>query len=417
MSKISDLKLLCSITGLLLLLTSCGQVLPVSSLSQSTDLDQTDQPTGLFQENTGEYAPVHIPFTDFNTLHFQIELFFDPYQQQGEFHINQDLILKLPEAEMPVKTLEVAEKNLIVFTRQLFTSEIKSYFLDFDLGWHEIPLPKENSSYLFRQAFEYHQQVYFILFDMQHTENRMFRLKMVDGKYNLDAQFSNTLPIVALYKQQPHILTVEIDDNIILASGSSMITISETDGVVTLSPLNLEEKYGILELAADDTMVYSLVQNKDYSITDDISQLFRIYDVINQDFISFDFSAEVPFNLRVEDGKPVVSLVKSQKDLADLFVFDIQHLTASGMMSAGINNYEGEVVWSQSYYLQGFIDLLTNSLDDGYNHALDELKTDIRTRLDFEIVLLDQLLSSESGLACRAFTTDRSLAVHAVQSG
>ena len=401
----------------LILATACGGLFPVASPTYPSSLDQSNQPLGLLQENTGRYAPILVPFTDFNTQKNQVQLFFDPYQHKGEFRINQNEVIPLPEAQLPVKTIEIPQDRLVIFTRELITSEINCFLLASDANWQQINLPQEYSSFLFRQAFAFHDQVYFILFDMQHALNRMFRLVEVEGQYVFDRHFSTDLPIVAVYKQQPHILSAIMDDRVILASGASLFSISESDGVVAIDAQNLDDKFSILELAADESSVYLLVKNSQYAITVEVSELFAIYDAVDQNFISFDFADAVPYHLRIEDGNPVVSFVETQQDLAELFELDIQRMTASGLMSAGINNYEGEVVWSQSYYLQGFIDLITSSLDEGYNHALEDLKTDLRTRLDFEIILLDQLLAKGPGLSCRAFTTDRTLAVHAVQSG
>lgn len=124
----------------------------------------------------------------------------------------------------------------------------------------------------------------------------------------------------------------------------------------------------------------------------------------------------VPFNLRIEDRQVRISSARSGEDFAKMLRFDLERLS-NGWLEFGIDNTEGRIPWSQIYYLNGFLDLLLVAASDSNERwkPFSELLTDVRTRLDQEIQLLN-----EHWLAGRyrtkAFSVDRSLQIFAVQS-
>ncbi|MBK7551994.1 MAG: hypothetical protein IPI61_10165 [Syntrophaceae bacterium] len=77
----------------------------------------------------------------------------------------------------------------------------------------------------------------------------------------------------------------------------------------------------------------------------------------------------------------------------------MRNSASSGLMSAGLNNDEGEVVWSQSYYLSGFVDFFDPSLFPEQDLPLLRVRNEIAGRLDLEMRLLDRLLRRSGAFA------------------
>ncbi len=127
----------------------------------------------------------------------------------------------------------------------------------------------------------------------------------------------------------------------------------------------------------------------------------------------------VPWNLRWNPSSNVVEheLARDPRSYSQMLEFDISRSQNSGLLDFGSDNIEGRIPWSQIYYLNGFLDLmyLARRDDKAFDVFLPMLEK-IRTRLEMEVRLLDQLLTNPDALASRAFTKNRIPAVFAVQS-
>ncbi len=121
--------------------------------------------------------------------------------------------------------------------------------------------------------------------------------------------------------------------------------------------------------------------------------------------------------MHVVDGEAIVEIVESQQDIVNLFLFDLQSMPGSGLMSAGVNNYEGEVIWTQSYYLNALIDVLNSNESFLTVAPFNSIKPQLKLRLDFEMALIDKMMLEGPGLLCKTFTVDRAPVLHAVQTG
>ncbi len=103
--------------------------------------------------------------------------------------------------------------------------------------------------------------------------------------------------------------------------------------------------------------------------------------------------------------------------LRKILLDDLHANHASGIMELGINNVEGRVAWSQIYFLNGLMDLLSLALSDETAADLwQPILSLARQRLDLEIHLLDRLMQSEFGFRTKAFTVGREPAIFAVQT-
>lgn len=125
----------------------------------------------------------------------------------------------------------------------------------------------------------------------------------------------------------------------------------------------------------------------------------------------------IPWNLRWESGRLEWSLARTAQERGALFEFDLTRGQNSGLMELGSNNVEGRIAWSQIYYLNGFLDLLRLAEEDARAfEVFGDFVAPLRRRLDVELALLDEVLSSPGYYRSRAFTVKREPALFAVQT-
>ncbi|MBV6450550.1 MAG: hypothetical protein MHPDNHAH_01274 [Anaerolineales bacterium] len=372
--------------------------------------------------------PVLVPFTFFDTADFDIDLEFNVSGLEGNLIVN-DRKFHLPARTLPLKIIQWDPTRLIVFTRELWTNQTQVWALDVDSGaFQPIPLPAALNASMFRQAVLYNGHIVFILFDPIEKTNYFYRLLPTDqdeAPVRFDESFKEEFFIDEIYgyRQQPHILVSEFDGQLYFCSDSVLYVYKYAPGAGETSVLNasfLPNHYRALEVASDEDGIYALYKDIDYSANEpDAKEAspFVLHNLADQTIVRDDFADRIPYRLRVMDGTPQVSYVQTQLDMVDLFLWDMRNMPASGMMSAGVNNFEGEVVWTQSYYLNAFIDVLGGTSDYRTASPLSSIKPQIKRRLDFEMALLDKMLMEGPGLLCKTFTVDRSPVLHAVQTG
>jgi len=132
-----------------------------------------------------------------------------------------------------------------------------------------------------------------------------------------------------------------------------------------------------------------------------------------------DMANGIPWHLEYaeESGRFSVRQAKSQKEILDLFLWDLSHNQQSGMLEFGVNNTEGRIPWSQIYYLNGLMDLLLLvDLHQDAHSIFGSLSDEVVRRIILEIKSLDDLLETDLGFYTKGFTYDRSPALFAVQT-
>lgn len=379
-----------------------------------------------FRTDTNEN--ILVPFTYFNVEDYDIDLEFNVGLLEGDLIVN-NIRIALPARTLPIKIIEWDKQHFIVFTRALWSNQIQVWILDLKLGnFHSISLPDYLNENIFRQGVYYNKHIVFILFDPIAKTNYVYRLLPTNESglpLQFDENFKQEYYINELlgYRQQPKMLTAEYQNRLFIASDSVIYDYSFspiTEYVSRFNSFEIPNHYKLLELSSDNDGVFALYKDISYSFDKPISEQntpFIIYDLINQKFIYEDYQGRVPYNLRVINGQVEIDLVESEQDIIDLFLLDLQNMPASGMMSAGVNNYEGEVIWTQSYYLNAMIDILGANKDYRTVDHFNPIKPEIKRRLDFEMALIDKMILEGPGLLCKTFTVDRTPVLHAVQTG
>ena len=360
----------------------------------------------------------HVPLTFFETPTLRAEFFFHIDRLSGILLVNGKHQVVLPPMTLPVKLVDWKPGQGILISRELWSGRLQCHALnDCKPELEALALPNDLSGLLFRQAIAYINRLVVIAYDSTRNQNVLFDLSFseTEKRFLLDDFGKHVLLLSAElgYEQQPQILTAVQHDTLLIASGPSIYSLhrDQASSRSALLQIFLKQGWRALELYASPRNAGVLFQ------TPEEGDRFCIFDFQTKR-VSQTFHGDlIPFNLTDGPTQLSVKFVRTPADLEALFLLDIKNSASSGLMSTGMNNDEGEVVWSQSYYLNGFVDFFDSSLYHDPEHALIRLKNEIAGRLDLEMRLLDTLLMDGPGLLCRVFSTRREPSRYAVQSG
>jgi len=112
----------------------------------------------------------------------------------------------------------------------------------------------------------------------------------------------------------------------------------------------------------------------------------------------------VPWQVRWTPDGPKFQLARKPAELGAVFLHDLNRMRHGGIMDLGGNNLEGRVAWSQAYYLNGMLTMLSGPL---LKHT-PEAESVLRKRIAIETQLLAQLVVSDwPGLMCQRYSVGR----------
>lgn len=359
-----------------------------------------------------------VPLTFFETPTLRAELFFHTDRMAGILLINGKHQVLLPPRTLPVKLVDWKPGYGILITRELWSGRLLCHAIhDGKTEMETLALPDDLAALLFRQAVVYRNRLVVIVYDSTRNQNYIFDLSLSEREKRFLVTDSGKQVLLLWaelgYEQQPHILAAVQNDALFIVGGPTIYRLhrDRESGRSVLSQVFSKKGWRALELYVSPHNAGVLFQ------TPEEGNRFCIFDLHAKQVVRSFRGDQIPFNLTDGQGQLSVSFVKTPVDLEDLFLLDMKSNASSGLMSAGMNNDEGEVVWSQSYYLNGFVDFFDPVLSGRPDHALTRLRDDIARRLDFELILLDQLLLDGPGLLCKVFSTNREPSRYAVQSG
>jgi hypothetical protein len=359
-----------------------------------------------------------VPLTFYETPTFKAELFFHADRLTGILRVNGNYNVMLPPRTLPLKLLDWRPGLGILISRELWSGRLQCHAIhNGKTVLDAIALPDDLGGLLFRQAITYKTRFVVIAYDSIHNQNILFDLSFSEPEKRFLLRNSGRQVLLLSaelgYEQQPHILAGIQHDTLFLAGGPSIYSLhpDPVSGVLVLSRLFFSKDWRALELHVSASNAGVLCQ------TPEEDKRFCILDLHTKKVVRAFHGELIPFHLVDDSGQWSVRFVQTPADLEALFLLDMKNSASSGLMSAGLNNYEGEVVWSQSYYLNGFTDFLDSSLYPFPDHALLRLRSDVARRLDFEMALLDKLSMEGPGILCKVFSTNREPSRFAVQSG
>ena len=112
----------------------------------------------------------------------------------------------------------------------------------------------------------------------------------------------------------------------------------------------------------------------------------------------------VPWQVQWTPDGPKFRLARKPAELAAVFLHDLNRMRHGGIMDLGGNNLEGRVAWSQAYYLNGILTMLSGPL---LKH-IPEAEPVLRKRIAIETQLLARLVVSDwPGLMCQRYSVGR----------
>jgi len=406
-----------------LLLTSCDDQRSLSSESRSA-MAQTDTATGCFslvdlQISEGAVSrsstEMRVALADFDTPDHRVEAFFSLPSLKARLLVNEAISVNLGHAAVPLKSLSLSPTLLAVVLRDIPSNRLNVLLVDTEMRTNRLtPLDaQEQEPFDFRNAVVAGSDVCFALFDNVEKKN-FVQWYGVNGETLSALSDRMVLPSVeypagANYEVTPDVIMVPVGTEVYILSQRAAVRVSRAT-MQQISPPSDCARF--IEAAASSEGLIVL-----YETVAPTSCLYQLYNINAKRSLPYDCNLGIPYNLRVEDDQLCFSQLSSSSDLADLFRFDITRSKGAGALYFGTNNYEGSIPWSQVYYLNGLLDLLSLAAVDGaFRVALEPVLSEVRQRLELEILVLDSILQRDPGMACRTFTLDRVETLFAVQT-
>ena len=181
--------------------------------------------------------------------------------------------------------------------------------------------------------------------------------------------------------------------------------------------------YELVELRFADTDAYALVRRtdevatgiSDYNKPSYAVVILRVSNTEENTNFRIVESNCLPFRLRWSDGTPNWSCAKTDDEIVELLMTDLQRIPHNGIGDIGLNNSEGRIAWGLTYQLNALLQLtgsnvsrLTAAAD--WTHAKEKLSgaLDLVARQDS---------ATEQGHSARRYSQDRSPQLFALHIG
>ena len=373
----------------LLLLLAC-------ILSAWVQAGQLGSPLALPVEN-------QVPFSSFDTEHHQIELAFNVQSLTSSLKIDGSTVVQLPQETLPLRALELGTSIFIVLRRIHFDT-LSFALWDTTNGLRHIKLAPPHSDWMFRGATSFQDKVALALLD-------------TSSKSNLVILADPSSPGLLLPQTVTVLPNTDIDSKVLIAANSDAIyvtidrnafSIKAENGGLVLKRLSAFTARKWVELVTVSNDVIAL--GVDPRFTSDVQNqqpaIFSLVDFTSGELIQ---GPAFPFNLHVSAGEFKTDALKTADDLFRVFTNDLLHGENSGLLYLGSGQSEGRPAWAQTYYLQGWIDILRDWPNSNRNFSfLDRIKPQLKARLDMEMALLDRLLDDDRpGLYSKRYTLNR----------
>ena len=114
---------------------------------------------------------------------------------------------------------------------------------------------------------------------------------------------------------------------------------------------------------------------------------------------------DIPYRLRIENGKPGWDAARNAGDIAEILAFDLPRAGLNGVANFGENNLEGRLAWSQAYYLNGLLSMIEEAGDLGLS---EEFLAKLRNRFALECGELSLLTEQPyPGFMVKRYSLDR----------
>jgi hypothetical protein len=273
--------------------------------------------------------------------------------------------LELPARYLPIQVVKDASQTTVIFAKRLFGGETYTFLYQAGSLSKPFSFPRSTKQNIVFKAFALNEYIYYISYNVISLRHFLQRLKVNKSSVEYDEQF-----ILPLTFGTSHISNHTIQIDVVVRS---------------IPHYNTEQAY----IAGGDCVI-----GFHEEVTPQLNMLssFEGYTFSKstggqQDAV-FVFRRDAP----VSSEPPLKAFsVNSQAEVSSNELLDEPFRMPNGLWNLGDNNYEGLVVWSQVYYLNGFINLLKEWANAEVSVPKPELQL-LRQRLDIEVFLLDQMI-------------------------
>ena len=382
-----------------------------STVSQNDSLSAAHIPT-----DPAQWHP--IPWSSFDTPSHQVQCELLLNDSRFRLVVDEDWIIEFHPRVMPLKLVELSTGHLCAILRRSFDGSIGVVLLDDDHEHVDITVPSRLQRRYFRQAAVFNGHLFLVMYNPVTKRNVLHRmLSTPKGRLAFDEDFSFELFFGGRYEIGSSVYMAGCGEELYVCGERTRFRYDERNGQPTMNRYEFPAGLVFRELVSNGREVAGLVQDVDAKVKQG-SHGFHVYDVRLANRIAHLSDGAPPYRLRFEDDQLVVSRLETVDDLLDVVARDLATMERSGLMNMGENNAEARVAWSQVYYLQAFIDLVSERVGLSATSRLDRLKRPARLRLDQEMWLLDRLYDDgQPGIKCRRYAMGRRQGIYAVQSG
>lgn len=355
-----------------------------------------------------------VPFTSLSTNFTRIGFHFDTLKQSS--------YLKIAKQKISINNnipLSIEEKDSLfyVFCRKQISNEFSILLIkNKEIETAIIPLNHRKLS--FRKSFMFENKIYVILYNPEKNMNYLFKLQGSGASAKLKEVAKINLNEFLGYNHQPNFIVKTLYNHCYILAANRLFILNDSEKIKTIE---FNTNTELIDIAVSSRNQKILAKHVDKPVYDKNNNFRNQYFLIPLQDTSrkiFLDSTKIYYDLRIVGDKTIIQEVDNKKQAYDYLVWNLTHMNNNGVMSFGVNNYEGEVVWTQSYYLSGMNDFLfLYSNLKSKDSQLNSLAAEFDKRLNIEVSVLYNLLADSIGLKCKTFTTNRSAVLHAVQTG
>lgn len=349
-----------------------------------------------------------VPLTDLDTPNHTIQLELKADDLQARLVKDGNPWFTCATRALPVQVVELPGGRFFVAQRRLLGDVLT--FLDVDAGGasRAVTLPSELEPAIFRLAVLHDDELLVVLSNVNSPGDSLYRWRLVAGELEYDATFKHPLAFR------------EIADRVPAVVHNGVLYFGCDDALYSYSAGNLRRlttpqfEFRLLEIARDPALgVVALAQRWESG-----GRGYFLFDMVNESTLWDRPITDLLHSVSASNGQWVAQTPDTAEKLASVLRDDLRTRSIGGLGWLGTTNSEGRIGWSEVYFVNGCIDLLTRwGSEPSPPPTLVTLRRELKLRLDLHVYLIDRLLApGEQRLLARRYSGDRSQVNYITQS-
>ena len=351
-----------------------------------------------------------VPFVFLSTQEHQVEWLLRPGDLQSKLLVNTQPCV-LPPGWVPMKTFALSPGTLLVLGRYMFSDLLSFVRVNGSDGSVQTrSFPAEMERHVFRNAIQHEKNIYIVLFDPLADAHFLRRWSM-DASLSpvVDAGFHVPLAAPATSFHLDFKCLIEKTETSLWIGGKNLAVEIPFSAPEQPRFVSFASNQRLVELLANETNAVALFRTDGLRATDTSSAPFACWDLIRHQRVDWASELFIPFQGELQNGCLSFRWVSTLADFQKVLLHDLRTSESSGTLYFGCSNDQGRVAWAQIDYLNAMLDLVVYSSLLPSTRFLDpEFRSQLRLRLDLEVLVLDQLLAPDApGLVSRRYTLGR----------